>query len=442
MLVAIYLRKSRGQDEDLNKHKEQLVGICNSNEWIYDIYSEIGSSDKFEERLELTKLLNNITKYKKVLVVALDRLSRNELHQALITQTLKENDIEVVTPSKTYNFNKENDIIMSDFEKLLARSEFRLIKKRLVTGKISSFKQGNWVQGKAPLPYEYNRETRSLDIVPEKFEEWNRIKELALKGYSSYVIGEKLGINPLKIRRLLRNKTLLGYAKYKGEYIKGKHIPVISEDEWNIIQNFITKRTNGDRRTKHQYPFTNIVKCSCGHSRSATRRKDRNNVEYINKCRYCNDSGTLVDNIHSYIRSELKNEMDRILIGFNSNDNKDKLKKLNNELKNIDKDIDRNSKKLIKVKEMILNDIIDISEGSIMSNNIKNSIKSLEQQKELIKSDIKHIDVDTKQTIDNLRMVDKVLKENLKDEEINMLYKIIIDKIIIEDKIVKEVIWR
>ena len=125
-MVAIYLRKSRGDIEDLNKHKETLIELCNNNSWKYDLYEEIGSSATLE-RPELSKLLSNINNYTKVVVMALDRLSREELGQATITNLFRENNIEVVTPTKIYNFNKEQDTLMSDFEKLLARQEFSII---------------------------------------------------------------------------------------------------------------------------------------------------------------------------------------------------------------------------------------------------------------------------------------------------------------------------
>ena len=117
--VAIYLRKSRGDVEELEKHKIQLLDICQKNNYSYDLYEEIGSSDSLEERPRMNQLLDNIYKYSRVLVVALDRLSRNELHSALITQIFRENNVLVETPTKVYNFDEENDILMSDFEKLL-----------------------------------------------------------------------------------------------------------------------------------------------------------------------------------------------------------------------------------------------------------------------------------------------------------------------------------
>ena len=87
--VAVYLRKSRGDVEDLEKHKMQLLDICQKNNYSYDLYEEIGSSDTLEERPQMNKLLDNINKYSRVLVVALDRLSRNELHSALINQIFR-----------------------------------------------------------------------------------------------------------------------------------------------------------------------------------------------------------------------------------------------------------------------------------------------------------------------------------------------------------------
>jgi len=442
MEVAIYLRKSRGQDEDLCKHREQLIALCKANGWSYDLYSEIGSSDSLEEREEMVKLLNNIKKYSKVIVMALDRLSRNELHQAVITQMLRENNVEVVTPTKTYNFNVENDILMSDFEKLIARSEFRLIKKRLVTGKIQSFKQGNWVQGFAPIPYEYNRDTKGLIINPEKLELWESIKELALRGYSSSYIGEKLGISALKVRRLLNNKTLLGYAKYRGEYVKGKHKPVITQEEWNTIQNYIKKRTNGTTRTKHKYPLTGVVKCTCGHSRTSVRRKDRDNKEIIAKCRYCKDSSMLTSDIHRTIIKEIKIYENSLLDVMKSKDNNQQLKKLQKELNEIEKEINKNFKKLAKVKEMILNDIIDLSEGSQMTRNIKNNIKSLDDRKTLVQADMYNLSKSKADVIKNLKMVYELLQNNIKDEEINNLYKLIIDKVVIKNKRVIEVVFK
>lgn len=104
--------------------------------------TETGTSDIIIKRKEFSRLLDKIENdcYSKILVVALDRLSRNE--QVDIFQILKEHDVKIVIRSKVYDLNSENDILISDFEKLIARQEFRLIKKRLKLGKENGTKQG------------------------------------------------------------------------------------------------------------------------------------------------------------------------------------------------------------------------------------------------------------------------------------------------------------
>ena len=50
--------------------------------------------------------------------------------------------------------------------------------------------------------------------------------------------------------------------------------------------------------------------------------------------------------------------------------------------------------------------------------------------------------VNKKEMCENLKMVNEVLKNNLQDEEINNLYKIIIDRIIIKNKKVNSIVFK
>lgn len=245
--VAVYLRKSRGEIEDLEKHKEQLLEICKKNNYSYDLYEEIGSGDSLNQRPKMRELLDNIDKYSKVLVVAIDRFSRNELHSAMITQKFIENNVQVVTPTKIYNFDEEQDILMSDFEKLIARSEFRLIKKRLRQGKLSGVKQGKFVHGSPSFPYVYNRTTRELDIDESKVELYRFIIDKALKGETCNNIAyqlNRMGIATTKrnanwgskrVRDVVLDRTHLGEVKFEGVWYKGKHKPLKTQEEHEAL---------------------------------------------------------------------------------------------------------------------------------------------------------------------------------------------------------------
>ena len=79
--VAIYLRKSRCEEEDLKKHEIVLTGMCKQNRWKYIQYKEIGTSDSIELRQEMKRLLKDVGSgiYDAVLVNDYDRLSRGDM---------------------------------------------------------------------------------------------------------------------------------------------------------------------------------------------------------------------------------------------------------------------------------------------------------------------------------------------------------------------------
>ena len=439
--VAIYLRKSRGTLEDLQKNEEQLISLCEGYDYTYDIYREIASSDTME-RAELTRLLEHIKDYSGIVITAIDRLSRNEYHQALITQMLKENNIEIITPSRNYNFSNEIDIITSDFEKLLARQEFRIIKNRLRVGKLHSFNQGNCITT-PPFPYKYNSKTKSLDIEQESYEKYRYIVKLAVEGNSPAYIGEKVGMKTLRVRRMLCNKVHRGYVRYADEYVKGKHKPVITEEEFQIIEKYKYGRLCGRRkRSKHLFSLSGIVKChTCGYTRGVKVRTDRKIAESLPKCQYCGDGGFVTTGVHKEIKVRLQKYIEKIEVGLSSFDFVLKKDELERDLKVNNNEIVRFEKQLEKLKEMILNDIISIEDGKKKDKEIKAIIeRKVEYQKEL-ETDIRslgNIKVDKV----SLGKTLEILEFNITSEELNGLYRTIINKITVKDKAVIDIEWK
>ncbi|MGL4740341.1 MAG: recombinase family protein [Sarcina sp.] len=439
--VAIYLRKSRGVLDDLQKHEQQLISLCESYEYTYDVYKEIASSDTME-RAELIRFLENIKSYKCVVIMALDRLSRNEYHQALITQIFKDNDIDIITPNRRYNFTNETDIITSDFEKLLARQEFRIIKGRLKTGKLHSFRQGNCITT-PPFPYRYNSKTKSLDIVPEDYEKYRHIVKLAMDGLSPRLIAEKIGMKAITIRRMLCNKVHRGYVRYANEYVKGKHEPVITEKEFQEIEKYKNGRLKGTRkRAKHTFSLSGIVVChTCGYIRSIKYREDRKVRESVSKCQYCADVGFITPVIHQEIRNRLELFIEDIEKGLDTFNVDEKKQELEMAIVNVDFEIVRLEKQLEKLKEMVLNDIISISEGKGKAQKIKNEIDNKIIVKKRLEFDVTRLD-DIHVDKVTLNKVLQVLDLNITKEELNGLYKIIINKITVKDRNIIDVEWK
>jgi archaellin len=65
--VAIYIGKSRADSqEDLNKHRTILIGLCEKHRYKYIEYAEVGTSDSIDTRSN--KIPNGMTKLHYLLI--------------------------------------------------------------------------------------------------------------------------------------------------------------------------------------------------------------------------------------------------------------------------------------------------------------------------------------------------------------------------------------
>jgi len=87
--------------------------------------------------------------------------------------------------------------------------------------------------------------------------------------------------------RIFTNPFYYGYYDYpigSGNWIKGNHEPVITEDEYDRVQ-FILGRKGKPRPHTHKFAFTGLMKCSCGAAITAEekfkKQKNGNTHHYI-----------------------------------------------------------------------------------------------------------------------------------------------------------------
>ena len=94
----------------------------------------------------MVHLLNDVSQklYDAVLVVDLDRLSRGDLEEmGRIGRIFKDSKTIVLTPTKTYDFNDEEQALINNFEMVFANHEFRMIKSECFVVNSKVQKQGN-----------------------------------------------------------------------------------------------------------------------------------------------------------------------------------------------------------------------------------------------------------------------------------------------------------
>lgn len=345
--VAIYLRKSRGDEEvDLDKHRDELVSMCEKNSWAYVEYAEIGTGDSVSVRPKMQELLQDVelAMYDAVLVVHYDRLGRGDkIDQATIEKTFAMSETLIITPQKVYNLNDESDMMLADFQGMIARQEYKQIARRLRQGKARGAKLGNWSNGKPPFPYVYDRQTKKAKPDPDQVKIYRMMMEWALNGWSSTDIAwelNKLAIpsprnglwtSPV-VRRLLLDEVHLGHivvgkkrklvttgaiiSKPRNEWIiyKNCHPAVKTEIEHHRLQ-FLFQRTervpHASRAGKNA--FSGMIKCArCNHSLQIQKRSDRPH-DYLKSCtirdpfgRRCTNIGGSLSVIEKAVREAIE----------------------------------------------------------------------------------------------------------------------------------------
>ncbi|PGS50152.1 recombinase family protein [Bacillus sp. AFS041924] len=125
------------------------------------MYKDNASSQNLQHE-EFQKLLAKVQQnaYDAIVVADQGRLSRNTGHFGTIKEILANYGVLVVTETKTYDYNRADDDLVSDFESVISKQEYMAIKRRLIRGRIQSVKSGNWAFGRPPFGYERNYKTK------------------------------------------------------------------------------------------------------------------------------------------------------------------------------------------------------------------------------------------------------------------------------------------
>ncbi|MEZ2327379.1 recombinase family protein [Bacillus tropicus] len=381
--VAIYLRKSRKEDsltdaEALVNHRDLLTGIAKVNGWDFVVFEEVASSMDTDNRPKLQALLANLSYYDAVLVMDIDRLSRNRYDSARIMEAFKRTDTKIVTADgRITDLNDETEEVLTGMQEVFSNYEYNQIKKRLQRGKVASAKQGNWVSGRVPLGYNYNRETKRLQIdsveavvVKSIYDLYcismKSYREIALELNQSGYRGKRGKCFTAKsIQRILENQVYLGHTNQYEVFTENTHEPLVTADVFEVAQQIKARRSVvGSRAKEGRHSLSGLTYCGyCGHSRPIQVRGDIRNVK---TCSYrdlltgktCSNSQVsytevfqgVMDSLEPY-RLSIHRKIEELRRSSDShlNSKEAELELLRNNLKEIDK-------KIRKIAVMVLED--------------------------------------------------------------------------------------
>ena len=388
-----YLRKSRTDDpllsveEVLAKHEAILDEWCEKNlgQKIPEEnkFREVVSGETIDDRPEVQKLLRMIEspKYKAILIVEVQRLSRGDLEDAgRLIKLLRYTNTIVITPPKTYDLSDEYD--RDAFERELKRgNEYLEYQKKIMKrGVLLSVSQGNYVGSNPPYGYdktwvmEGKRKCPTLAINENEANVVRMIFDMYVNqdmGRPSICFRlDELGIKPPKgdhwspasLKDLLENVHYLGMVKWnwrktvtivedgeirktkpkskRGDYLiyEGKHPAIISEELFNAALEKQGRNHRAKPTTKVANPFASLLYCQCGRImilRTYTYHKGKPRM-ICNDHSHCHTGSCTYDELVNAVVDTLKQSIADFEIKAKS-DNAESTKLHEKHIKNLEK---------------------------------------------------------------------------------------------------------
>lgn len=238
----------------------------------------------------------------------LDRLSRNPIDGGTLIWAIKQNNLEIITPSQSFRRDDENSILMY-LEFGMAQKYIDDLSKNVKRGNRAKLESGGWTNV-APFGYKNNVIDKTLYLdearasyVPQMFEMY------ASGNYSLLEISNvlyKKGLRPAhgekvrraKIHTILRNPFYYGMMLKGDRLYRGNHTPLISKKLFDRVQEVFTLKSNGKKRVRFFHLRGMFTCASCGCVLTANKKKGH---DYY----YCTNGKGNCDQHKTYLRSEV-----------------------------------------------------------------------------------------------------------------------------------------
>ena len=267
-MKALYVRVSTDMQVEgysIDAQIDLLKSYLKSKEWEnFEIYTDPGFSGKNLERPAIQKLIQDCKdgKIDTVLVFKLDRISRSQKDTLyLIEEIFNKYDVGFISIRENFDTTTPFGKAMIGILSVFAQLERETILERTRLGLKKRAEDGYWRGGgKTPFAYDYDKSSGMLVINEERKVIFDLMKTLRMQGYSYNELSKVTGYDEAWIQGILSSKTNLGKIPYKGELFDGRHEAIISEEEYQQLQEIEKQRS----RNQHASHYLLSGKIYCG----------------------------------------------------------------------------------------------------------------------------------------------------------------------------------
>lgn len=191
-----------------------------------------------------------------LLVLKMDRIHRNSKAFMEMMDTLEAAGKEFASATESLDTTTAMGRFVVDIIQRIAQLESEQIGERVKAGMAQKAKEGGSLGGAAP--YGYERDGEGLRIVEAEADVVRSIFEAYRDGASLQEIADELRDREVPTRnggrwakrtvsKILNNQTYAGVREWDGHRVAADHVPVISTDLFNDVQNRLAVRAPAAR---------------------------------------------------------------------------------------------------------------------------------------------------------------------------------------------------
>lgn len=436
--VALYIRVSGEEQKvkglSLEAQQERLEEYAKNQGWVITgVYIDAAKTARknMHKRLEFQRMMESVKRNEVdiLLFCRLDRWFRSVADYYKVMDVLNAHNCEWKTVDEEYDTTTANGRLYINVKLSIAQNEADICGERIDVVFDSKIEHGTVVSGKCPFGYRVNKEKR-LEVIQKEAEivqdAFNRFESTISQRGTIRHIREKYGVNwcEATFRRMLCETLYTGTYDRGGRRNENFCPAIISKEQFDRVQ-VLLKRNARSTPSGRVYIFTSILKCSeCNHNMVGRIAYIKSGLVYY-RCnqhfqRGCcsHKAEAREDMIEQWLFDNLESELNRVRIEWEVKAAEKKKAALRTDKAAL-------KRKLTKLKELYVNELIDIEEYKKDYNIYTAALRQIPEYE--------------KETKPNFEAVEKLLQSDFKNiysamtrEEKRTLWRSVISEIRID----------
>ena len=370
--VALYIRVSGEEQKikglSLEAQQERLETYAKERGWIITgTYIDAAKTARknLHKRTEFQRMMESVKRNEVdiLLFARLDRWFRSVADYYKVMEILQAHNCDWKTTDEEYDTTTANGRLYINVKLSIAQNEADIDGERIDVVFDSKIAHGTVVSGSCPYGFRVNEEKR-LEIIPDNAaivqDAFNYFESSVSQRATTKYIREKYGVNwcYATFHRMLIEELYTGVYNRSNRYNANFCPAIIDRDQFDRVQALLKKNVH-TAPSGRTYIFTSILTCDeCGHKLNGCLSQGI----YYYRCgqhllrgRCTHNHSIREDYVERWLFDHLGEEFDRVKLDW-------EIQAAKRKRSSSSKDKAVLKRKLNKLKEVYVNDLIDIEE--------------------------------------------------------------------------------